>query len=164
MPASGNNNPLKQNFNWTVQINGDVITSPESKPYQVSPGVTQNLFSGTRSLSLDGTTGLDLTLNPILPGVYRLTWTAGAAPVFRTDRALALSTEVVTVTVNNNATASFLASSSTAPRTSPRFPLATPSGSPAWPPVTRRPPSISSIRVPGSSWPKAPSPRSPTSP
>lgn len=111
----GNNQPLKKSFDWTVQVNGDLVSSPESKQFQVPPGVVFGLFGGAISTGVDNTTTFALTLNPILPGVYRMTWTGGAAPQFRVDRALNLSTEVVTVTVNNNVTATF-ALASTAPQ------------------------------------------------
>ncbi len=107
-----NSQPLKRNFDWTTKINGYPVLQPESKPYSISPGVTANLFSGTRTLSTGSDTAFDLTLNPVQDGVYRLTWTAGTAPVFRTDRSLTLSTETVTVTVNNNSTAVFSLASS----------------------------------------------------
>lgn len=102
-----NSAPLKKNFDWQTQINGEVVSYPESKPFAVPPGATFGLFSGAIGTAIDNTTAFDLTLNPMLPGVYRMTWTAGTPPLFRTDRALNLSAEVVTVTVNNNATANF---------------------------------------------------------
>src|SRR6266404_663894 len=107
-----NNQPLKKNYDWVTAINGEFVTSPESKPYKVAPGAALNLFSGTRSLSTGSGSIFALTLNPVQSSVYRLTWTGSTAPVFRTDRALALNTEIVTVTVNNNATALFALSSS----------------------------------------------------
>lgn len=104
-------NPLRRYVDWGRRIEGVVVDKPESKQYEIDPGATSTIFSGSRSLTVDGTTAFNLTLNSVIPGVYRLTWAAGTSPGFRTDRSLTLNTEVVTVTVNNNATADFALSS-----------------------------------------------------
>lgn len=100
-------NPKRRNVDWTTAMTGVSVKEPSSREYALQPGEVSTVFTGTRTLAVDGTTEFTLTLNPVIEGVYRLTSTAGTAPVFRTVRAVALNGEDVAVTVNNNATAEF---------------------------------------------------------
>lgn len=100
-------NPKRVYVDWTRSVNNVAVDRPDSRSYVVDPGGVLTIFSGTRATSIDGTSQFALTLNPVKTDVYRLTGTAGTAPAFRTDRALNLNGLVVTVAVNNNATATF---------------------------------------------------------
>lgn len=99
--------PRLKYFDWSTSFNGISVEQPRSKEYLLDPGETRTIFSGSRSLAIDNTTEFDIELNSALSGVYRMTWVGGTAPVFRTDRALALDGEELTCTVNNNATMEF---------------------------------------------------------
>lgn len=101
------NQPKLQYVSWTTDYSGIQVSEPSSKQYFLQPAESLTVFSGTRTVTIDDTTTFDLTLNPVLSGVYRLTGVSGTAPGFRTSRAVTLSGETVTVTVNNNATAEF---------------------------------------------------------
>jgi hypothetical protein len=102
------NNPKRRNVDWTTNITGIPVKEPSSREYTLQPGETSTVFSGVRALTLDDTTTFSLSLNAVAGSVYRLTATAGTAPGFRTLRAIDLTGETVTVTVNNNATAEFV--------------------------------------------------------
>lgn len=99
--------PKLKFFDWSTSVNLVSVEQPRSKEYLLDPGETRTIFSGTRSLAIDGTTAFSLALNAAKLGVYRVTNTAGTAPVFRTSRALTLNGETLTATVNNNATMEF---------------------------------------------------------
>lgn len=109
------NQPKLQYVSWTTDFTGIQVEEPASKQYFLQPAETLTVFSGIRTLLVDGTTAFDLTLNPAQSGVYRLTNSAGTAPGFRTARAVSISGESVTVTINNNATAEFALSAVAVP-------------------------------------------------
>jgi hypothetical protein len=108
-PQNPGNDPLKRTVDWasTITIPANNATA---QPYTIDPGATLSLFSGSRTISADGTTQWTLTLSPLASNRYRFTNNAGTAPALRTDRALALNTQTVTVVVNSNQTATFTAS------------------------------------------------------
>lgn len=103
--ASLNSNPRKRYVDWLSQISGLEVTNPRSDKFELVPGETSTIFSGTRSLGIDNTTEFEITLTD--SSLYRITRTAGTQPAFRTNRNLTLNTEEVTVTLNNNAVATF---------------------------------------------------------
>lgn len=109
--AGAISNPTLRHFDWSRKVEGQTIDRATSETFEIPPGETLELFSGVRSLGVDGTTAFDISINAQKPGVYRVTAVSGTAPGFRTSRALALNGEVVTVTINNNATARFALSS-----------------------------------------------------
>lgn len=114
-PGTVSSNPKKRSVDWTTNFTGIKVKSQESREYTLQPGETKTIYSGVRSLAVDGTTEFELVLNSYSgAGIYRLNSTGGTAPGFRTARAVNIGGETVTVTVNNNATASFaLAETST---------------------------------------------------
>lgn len=102
-------NPKLRHVDWTTDYTQISIASPENKAFELAPGETRTLFSGVRSLDIDNTTELSLSLNAQKAGTYRLGWATGGgtAPSFRTERAVSVAGENITVTVNNNASAVF---------------------------------------------------------
>ncbi len=112
--ANASNNPLLKVVDWTQKLNGVPIENPVSERLTLDPSEARTVFSGVRTLLVDGTTVFALSLSPLDPTIYRLKATSGQVPGFRTNRALALNGETLTVTVDNNAVANFeLASLST---------------------------------------------------
>lgn len=107
-PTNAGNDPQKRNVDWKSSISVPA-KNVAGVPYTVDPGATLSLFSGNRTISADGTTQWTLTLSPLAANRYRFTSTSGTAPVLRTDRALALNTQTVIVTVQVNQTATFAA-------------------------------------------------------
>ena len=105
--AQASSNPKLRYLDWSTCYENVSVTNVQSKTYLLDPAENRTIFSGARTLTIDGTTSFTLTLNPAFDGVYRLTSTTGTAPGFRTDRALTLSGEQVTATVNNNVTMLF---------------------------------------------------------
>jgi hypothetical protein len=87
-------------FKWTRE-NQSPVSSALSETFQVPPGSTQSLFSGTVSLTQDGTTQYSLALAPFQTSIYQLTNTAGTAPTFRVLRSIgADATTQVTTSLN----------------------------------------------------------------
>lgn len=102
--AVSSNSPLMNGINWTRPING-VGSNPMSQVFSIPPGTSQTLFSGTRILAQDSTTVYDLELAPLSTNKYRLSYSSGTAPAFRTLRSIgADATSQVTVTVNGPVT------------------------------------------------------------
>lgn len=96
------NNPSKNNFKWTTDLQGMEIEEPHSATVKVAPGQTISLFSGEVSLSDDGTTTYDLALKSGTTNLYQLKHNAGTAPAFRALRSLGSdATTQVTVTKNS---------------------------------------------------------------
>jgi len=92
----------------TLYITDEVAPQPYQQTLPVPPSTTVTFFDGTRSISANSTTVFTLTLSPlVLDPVYRLTWTAGTAPMLRTPRYVDLTDLLVTITVNANETATF---------------------------------------------------------
>jgi hypothetical protein len=105
--ASISSNPKRRFVDWTRNTQGLVVGNPKSEQFVVDPGATFTVFDGTRTTSIDATTAFTVTSNLLDPSRFRFTNTAGTAPVFRTDRGLALNGITVTVAVNTNGSASF---------------------------------------------------------
>ena len=106
------NNPSQQFGNWKrSQYNIEVSKPSGPQSLVILPGTTVTPFSGTRSLGLGVGSTFGLTLNPVKSSTYRLTWDGVSAFTgFRTARAAALLATPVTITVNNNALATFSSS------------------------------------------------------
>lgn len=100
-----NSNPQRRFVDWARHLSGYAVENPLIKEFVAAPGELLNIFSGTRSTSIDGTTQFNLSLNPLYSGVYRLTHNGtGTAPAFRTLRSNTVNGNQVQLTVNNNAT------------------------------------------------------------
>jgi hypothetical protein len=93
------NNPSRRNFDWSRQYTVSVA-NPRSFHETIEAGTSKTIFSSTRSTSLDGTSAFSSAASALGGGRYRFTWTGGTNPGLRTDRALTLTGQAVTVTVN----------------------------------------------------------------
>lgn len=101
---SVNSNPRLRYVDWNRDASGIQVRDPKAESHSIDPGATKLVFDGTRATSLDGTSAFAVSLSPLDPSRYRITWTGGTNPTFRTDRALALSGIAVTVAVQTNST------------------------------------------------------------
>lgn len=104
--SSPSNNPQMRFIDWRKSIQGVCVHNPLNHQYYIQPNSTESIFSGTRILTIDNTTQLSLMLNSRTPNLYRLKWTSGAAPGFRTSRNIIVLNTTLTFTVNNNSTVS----------------------------------------------------------
>lgn len=99
--VSASNNPSLSNFKWAREITGIPASNPISEAFSLAPGESKTIFSGVRSLLVDGTTEFSLQLKPLSSSTYRLLATAGQAPGFRTARTTSAdATTEVTAAVN----------------------------------------------------------------
>lgn len=98
--------PARKHFDWTRTIVAEIL-NPNSVQRTIPVGSTYTFFNGTQSTTIDGTTAFTVTQSPLRLDLYRFTATAGAVPNFRTDRALTLTGNSVTVVVNSDLTATF---------------------------------------------------------
>lgn len=84
--SNASNAPSRNNFKWMRNINGLPVSNPTSVAFELAPGESRTLFSGTRTLSQDGTTEYSISLKPFTSNTYILSWVGGTAPNFRTPR------------------------------------------------------------------------------
>jgi len=92
--------PNRNSFKWAREMEAP-INNATSETFQVAPGATQSLFSGSISLTQDGTTQYSLAPVPFTTTFYQLTNVGGTASGFRTLRAIgANATTQVTTTIN----------------------------------------------------------------
>jgi hypothetical protein len=98
--ASPSNNPSLSNFKWSREITGVPASNPISEAFNLAPGESKTIFSGVRTILVDGTTNFSLQLKPLSSSTYRLLATSGQIPGFRTARSTGTdaTTEVTTVT------------------------------------------------------------------
>jgi hypothetical protein len=98
-PCSSNS-PSKIFFKWTRETQS-TISQALSETFQIAPGASQTLFSGTVALTQDNTTTYSLALAQFQSSIYQLTNTGGTAPTFRTLRSIgADATTQVTTSLN----------------------------------------------------------------
>lgn len=98
---SSSNNPSLNNFKWTREITGIPASNPISQALPLAPGESKTLFSGTRTLSGDGSTVYSIAPKPLSSNTYIFSATSGTLPNFRTPRSTgADATTAVTVTLN----------------------------------------------------------------
>lgn len=99
--TSASNNPSLSNFKWTREITGIPASNPISEAFSLAPGESKTIFSGVRTILVDGTTQFSLQLKPLSSSTYRLLATSGQIPGFRTARSTgADATTEVTAVVN----------------------------------------------------------------
>lgn len=98
-------NPSKRHVDWSRKVQSIPVSQPTSTQHVLEPGEVRELFSGTRALTVDSTTELELVSKG--NSKYELRHVGGTAPGFRTARPLLIDGLDITVEVNNNATASF---------------------------------------------------------
>jgi hypothetical protein len=98
---SASNAPSLSNFKWTRDMTGLTASNPISEAFSLAPGETKEIFSGSRTLTVDGTTNFSLSLKPLSSSTYKLLATSGTAPGFKTARSTgADATTQVTSVVN----------------------------------------------------------------
>ena len=112
---TSNSNPSLRAVDWKRQMVGIPVKNPSTRPYEIAPGETLTLFDGTRAVTLDGTSAFSLALSNLAPDRYRIAFTGGTDPTFRTDRALDLSTIALTLAVLANGSLTMTAAGSSSP-------------------------------------------------
>lgn len=100
------NQPKLQVVNWNRDsLQGIPVEAPANNEYYLSALSSKVIFDGTRTLDYDASTRFTLTLSPLNSNRYRLTWTAGENPCFRTNRCLSLTGGDLVIAVQQNLTA-----------------------------------------------------------
>lgn len=98
-------NPRLKIVDWFRDIPGTVASSPKSESPSIASGASKVIFDGTLASTIDGTTSFDLSLSTLDASRYRITYTGGTLPGFRTGRGLTLTGVLLMFVVNSNATA-----------------------------------------------------------
>lgn len=100
-----NSQPQLKAYDWAYTAKTLSVSDPKTYAGTIAAGGSALIFDGTRATTLDGTSAFSVALSPLDAGTrYRFTWTGGTNPTLRTDRALTLSTQAVTVAVNADST------------------------------------------------------------
>ena len=55
-------NPSLRFIDWTRNVSGVAVNNPKVESHRVDPGATVSVFSGIRTLTIDGTTAFSLAL------------------------------------------------------------------------------------------------------
>lgn len=101
-PATSN--PRQVRINRRPSVFNIPVDNPGTIPAPIPPGGTLTVIDGVRATTLDNTSAFSLASSVYDPSRYRVTWTGGTNPTFRTDRGLTLSTVPLTLTANANLT------------------------------------------------------------
>lgn len=101
--TAASSNPTRRFVDWSYSRSYSV-DNPKSIPYDLQAGESLTIFDGVQATSVANDTEFQLTLNPLDTDTYRFTHSAGTAPALRTNRALALSGNSVTIVANANQT------------------------------------------------------------
>jgi hypothetical protein len=99
------NNPQLRVVDWRRKIESIPVSNPKTTVLQIDPSAEVQVFNGTRSITLDNTTQIALSLTTVDPTRYRLAWTGtGTTPGFRTSRSVSSSGGSITIVLNANQT------------------------------------------------------------
>ena len=83
-------NPTRKGIDQKLSLQNIPVDNDQTQEFHLDPAGSVTVVDGLRTISVDASTAFDLTAIDAI--TYRLTWTgAGAAPVFRTDRAINLT-------------------------------------------------------------------------
>lgn len=100
--GTATNSPNLKYVDWKRSINAEPVKNPRSEGVTIEPKSEKLIFDGSRTLTLDGTTSLALTLSPLDPSRYRFSYVSGTALGLRTARALVLANNPLTLTALAN--------------------------------------------------------------
>jgi len=94
-------NPTRKGIDQKLSLQNIPVDNDQTQEFHLDPAGSVTVVDGLRTISVDASTAFDLTAIDAI--TYRLTWTgAGAAPVFRTDRAINLTGRTLDLVVNSN--------------------------------------------------------------
>src|SRR5882672_1395392 len=96
-----NSNPRLRAADWEREVGGIPVKDPDTKGHEIPVGSSKLIFDGTRTTTLDGTSSFSIALLSTDPSAYRITFTGGTNPTFRTGRALTLNSCVLTFAVGS---------------------------------------------------------------
>lgn len=106
------NNPLIRHFDLTYKLFSLSCKSPDQNTYTLAPGESKLIYDGTRTTSIDNTTAFDLIKPYPSKNIYRFLWNgSGTQPVFRTDRAIGITTSTQFQVTTNGPLATFTVTS-----------------------------------------------------
>lgn len=108
------NNPRLRTADWSKHQTAITAGRPLISEYLIEPSQSVVAFDGTRTLAIDGTTEVDITLVDSSKSLYRLEWVGGTLPEFRPTDSPSLAGETLEFTINNGATAKLQVTSSPA--------------------------------------------------
>lgn len=111
--VAATSNPTQLRVNRRPSVSNVPVENAGTVPVTLAPGDVTTVVDGTRTLTLDGTTAFSLSLSPLDPTRYRVAWTGGTNPGFRTDRGLDLHTIVLTLTALSNLSLTVVAGTGT---------------------------------------------------
>lgn len=104
-------NPRLRYVDWTRDNSGVSVQDPKSEAHAVDPGATLLIFNGIRTTTIGSNTAFSISLSPLDPSRYRFTWSGGANPGLRSDRALVIAGIALAFVVNANNTVNVTAGS-----------------------------------------------------
>lgn len=97
-------NPTSRPIDYGMTQANIPVDNPQTESFNIAPGQSAVVFDGIRVIPLGEDTSLDLTLNGFTPATYRLTYSGGTDPAFRTRREVDLTGIPTTLTILSNLT------------------------------------------------------------
>ncbi|HUM42286.1 MAG TPA: hypothetical protein PKI14_04990 [Fervidobacterium sp.] len=95
------NNPALRVFDLTLKHLGQDSLKPKAEDFTLAPGEEKVVFSGTKSMAIDNSTQLSITMPNPNESLYYITHTGGTNPLFRTERAIGIdNTTALSISVN----------------------------------------------------------------
>lgn len=98
------NNPKRRPIEWESRLLNVPVKNPKTDLLTVDPSQVLVAFDGSRSSTVGASTEFSLTLLPTGSTTYRINWTGGQDPGFRTNRNIVVAAQTLTVVVNANNT------------------------------------------------------------
>jgi hypothetical protein len=99
------NAPKLQSTNWSRStLTGIPVDNPGNSKFLLPALATKDVFDGSVQLAYDGTTQFAVSLSTLSASLYRMTFTAGTDPEFRTARVVPVAHGDMTLEVLANQT------------------------------------------------------------
>lgn len=100
--ASVSSNPKLRYVDWSRETLGIPVQNPKSESLILQPGDEKIIFDGTRTTTVDGSTQFNVTMIDALTGRYRIAWSGGNHPGFRTVRSMTITGALTLTALANN--------------------------------------------------------------
>lgn len=96
--VSLSSNPKLRYVDWSRETLGVAVQNPKAEALILQPGDEKIIFDGTRTTTVNGSTQFNVSMVDASTGRYRIAWSGGNHPGFRTPRAMTVTANQLTLT------------------------------------------------------------------
>jgi hypothetical protein len=100
--VSATSNPTQIRIERRKSVLNIPVDNPDTISVPLAPGASATVIDGTRTTTLDNTSAFSIALSALDPTRYRVSWTGGTNPTFRTNRSVAVAAVALTLVSNAN--------------------------------------------------------------